>query len=76
MKALLGLVTLALAALIVEDKLREVAADAHGAYDEAVVQAREARTSLSQQVRQQPIISLLIAGSVAYALAVVIPTRT
>ena len=76
MKALLGLVTLALAALIVEDTLRQVAADARGAYDGAAMQAREARTSVSQHVRQQPLISLLVAGGLAYALAAVIPSRT
>ena len=76
MKALLGLVALVLAALIAEDKVRQAAAGAHGAYDEALVQAREARMSLSRKVRQQPIMSLLVAGGIAYALAAVIPTRT
>jgi hypothetical protein len=75
MKSLLALVTLALTALIFEEKARQVAGDAHDAIDHAVLQAREATQSLSQQVERQPLISLLIAGGVAYALATLIPAR-
>jgi hypothetical protein len=75
MKSLLALVTLALTALVLEEKAREVAGDAHDAYGQAVVQAREAKQSLSEQVREQPLISLLIAGGLAYAVASVIPVR-
>jgi hypothetical protein len=75
MKSLLALVTLALAALVVEEKARQIAGEAHGAYDEAVVQARDARQTLAQKVGQQPLISLLVAGGLAYALALVIPKR-
>ena len=66
MKSLLALVTLALAALVVEEKARQLAG-------EAVVQARDAKKTLSQQVEQQPLLSLLIAGGAAYALASLIP---
>jgi hypothetical protein len=75
MKSLLALVTLALTALMLEEKARQVAGDAHDAYSEAVVQAREARKTLVQQVEQQPLISMLVAGGIAYALASVIPAR-
>jgi len=75
MKALLALVTFALAALVVEEKARQVAGDAHDAYGEAVVHAREAKKTLAQHVEQQPVISLLIAGGLAYALASIIPSR-
>jgi len=75
MKTLLALITFALAALIVEDKARQVAGDAHDAYGEAVVHARDAKRTLTQQVEQQPVISLLVAGGVAYALASIIPSR-
>jgi hypothetical protein len=75
MKSLLALVTLALTALVLEEKARQVAGDAHDAYGEAVVQAREAKKTLAQQVEQQPLISLLIAGGLAYAVASVIPSR-
>lgn len=75
MKPLLALVTLALTALIFEEKARQIAADAHHAYGEAVDQAREATETLSQKVEQQPLISLLVAGGLAYALASLIPGR-
>ena len=75
MKALLALVTLTLTVLIVEEKARQLAGDAQDAYGGAVEQAREATQTLSQKVEQQPLISLLIAGGLAYALASVIPAR-
>ena len=75
MKHLLALVTLALAALVLEEKGRQVAGDARDAFGQAAVQAREARQSLTQQVGRQPWISILVAGSVAYALASIIPDR-
>ena len=75
MKALLALVTLTLTVLIFEEKARQLAGDAQDAYGGAVEQAREATQTLSQKVEQQPLISLLIAGGLAYALASVIPTR-
>jgi hypothetical protein len=75
MKTLLALVTLALTALILEEKARQVAGDAQDAYGEAVVQGREATEALSQKIEQQPLISLLVAGGLAYAAASVIPKR-
>jgi hypothetical protein len=75
MKSLLALVTLALTALILEERARQVAGDAQDALDQAVVQARGAKQTLAQQVEQQPLISLLIAGGLAYALAWIIPAR-
>jgi hypothetical protein len=75
MKSLLALVTLAVTALVLEEKAREVAGDAQDAYTGAVVQAREAKRTLVQQVEQQPLISLLVAAGLAYAVASVIPSR-
>ena len=75
MKPLLALVTLALTALVLEEKAREVAGDAQDAYGQAVVQAREVKQTLAGQVRQQPLSSLLIAGGLAYAVASVVPAR-
>ncbi len=75
MKALLAMVTLALTALLLEEKARQVAGDAHDAYDGALVQAGEARKTLSEHVQQQPVISLLLAAGLAYAVASVIPAR-
>ena len=75
MKPLLALVTLVLATLIFEEKAREVASDARHAYGEAADQAREATKSLVHSVEKQPLISLLVAGGIAYALASIIPSR-
>jgi hypothetical protein len=76
MKSLLALAILALTALLFEEKARQVAGDAHDALDQAVVQAREAKLSLTQKVEQQPLISVLVAGGIAYALAKIVPART
>lgn len=75
MKTLLALVTLALTALVLEEKARQVAGDAQDAYGEVIVQGREAAQALSQKIEQQPLISLLVAGGLAYALATILPGR-
>jgi hypothetical protein len=75
MKPLLALVTLALTALIFEEKAREVAGDAQDALGQAVAQARDAKQSLTQTVAHQPLLSLLVAGGLAYALASILPVR-
>jgi hypothetical protein len=76
MKAILAVVTLALVALVVEEKARQVAGNAHDAYGEVVDQARDATETLSQKVEQKPLIALLIAGSLGYVLASLMPSRT
>ncbi len=75
MKTLLALVTLALTALVLEEKARQVAGNAHDAYGEAVTHGREATHALSLKIEQQPLISLLVAGGLAYAVATVVPSR-
>ena len=75
MKSLLALVTLALAALVLEEKARQLAGDAQNAFGQAAVQAHEAKQSLTRTVGQQPWFSLLIAGGLAYTLASIIPAR-
>jgi hypothetical protein len=75
MKSMLTLVTLVLTALIFEEKARQLAGDAQDAYSDTVKQAREATHALSQTVERQPLISLLVAGGLAYALASVLPSR-
>ncbi len=75
MKTLLALVTVALTALILEEKARQVAGDAQEAYSGAVVQGREAKKALSQTIEQQPLVSLLVAGGLAYAVASIVPGR-
>jgi hypothetical protein len=76
MKPLLALVTLALTTLIFEEKARQVAGDAQEAYSELAGQAAEAKRALVGKVERQPLISLLLAGGVAYALASIIPSRS
>jgi ElaB/YqjD/DUF883 family membrane-anchored ribosome-binding protein len=75
MKAILAVVTLALVALVVEEKARQVAGDAQDAYGEVVDQARGATETLSQKVEQKPLVALLIAGSIGYVLASLMPRR-
>jgi hypothetical protein len=73
MKPLLALVTLALTVLIFEEKARQVAGDAQDALDQTVVQVRDAKQSLTHKVEQQPLISVLFAGGLAYLLAKIMP---
>jgi hypothetical protein len=75
MKPLLALVTLALTALVFEEKARQVAGDMQDACNELVAQAGEAKSALTAKVERQPLMSLLVAGGVAYALATLMPTR-
>jgi hypothetical protein len=75
MKPLLALVTLALTALIFEEKARQIAGDAQEVYGQAAAQVGEAKQAVVSHVEQQPLLSLLIAGGLAYALASIIPTR-
>lgn len=76
MKPLLALVTLALTTLIFEEKARQLAGDAQQAYNELAGQAHDAKTNLVGNVQRQPLLSLLVAGGVAYLLASIIPHRS
>ncbi len=75
MKAILALATLALVALVLEEKGRQVAGEAKDAYGEAVVQARDAAQSVREGVGQKPLAALVIAGAFGYVLALLIPLR-
>lgn len=75
MKALLALTALVLTSLLFEEKARQVAGDAQDACTEVVAQVREAKTALSGKIERQPLLSLLVAGGIAYALASIIPAR-
>jgi hypothetical protein len=48
MKPILAIATLALVALVIEDKARQLARDAQSAYGGAVDQARESSVALSK----------------------------
>ena len=75
MKAILALATLALVALVLEEKGRQVAGEARDAYGEAVAQARDATQATRQRIGQRPLASLIIAGVVGYVLSRVVPHR-
>lgn len=75
MKSLLAMLTMTLAALVLEEKVRQVVGDAQGAVGQAMVQAHDAKGTLTHKVGQQPWMSLLIAGGLAYALATIVPVR-
>ncbi|WP_158927138.1 hypothetical protein [Acidisphaera sp. S103] len=75
MKPLLALATLTLTVLLFEEKARQIASDAQDAIDQTVVQVRDAKRSLTHKVEQQPLISMLFAGGVAYMLAKIMPVR-
>ena len=75
MKPLLALVTLTLTVMIFEEKARQIAGDAQDAFDQTVAQVCDATQSLTHKVEQQPLISVLLAGGLAYLLAKVAPAR-
>lgn len=75
MKSVLAVVALALAALVIEERARQVAGEAQDAYGEAVEQARGATKTLSRNVKQRPLSAVLMAAGVGYVLAVFMPHR-
>jgi hypothetical protein len=75
MKPLLALVALGLTTLIFEERARQVAGDVHQTYNDIVTQVSEAKQTVTEKVERQPIISLLIAGGLAYMLASIVPGR-
>ena len=74
-KWVLGLLTVVLAALALEDKGRQVAGNAREAYGEAADQARVATKTLSRNVDRQPLSALLVASVLGYVLARLLPRR-
>lgn len=75
MKSILALTTLALVCLVLEERARQVAAEAKVAYGEAVDQVHDATQSLHRDVKQQPLAAILIASGVGFALARLVPRR-
>ena len=75
MKSILALATLILAALVVEEKARQLAGEAEDVCAGAALHGRQATLALSQKIERQPLMSLMIAGGLAYILAMVIPHR-
>jgi len=73
MKPLLALVTVTLTVLLFEEKARQIAGEAQNALDNTVSQVRDAKHALTHKVEQQPLISVLFAGGLAYLLAKIAP---
>ena len=73
MKSILAMATLALVALVLEDKARQLAGDAQNAYGGAVDQAREPSEALSRKVENRPVAAVLIAAAIGYALSRLLP---
>ncbi|MBV8523645.1 MAG: hypothetical protein JOY71_16235 [Acetobacteraceae bacterium] len=75
MKWVLAIATLALAAIALEEKSREVAGDARIAAGHAVDQARDATGALTRNVEHQPLSAILVAAMAGYVLAQIVPRR-
>ncbi len=75
MKSVLALATLALVALALEEKTREVAGEARDAYGEIVTRAHKSRDQVAQKVAGHPIGALVLAGGLGCALAFLLPPR-
>ena len=73
MKPILAIATLALVALVIEDKARQLAGDAQSVYGGAVDQARESSEALSRKVEDRPVAAVLIAAGVGYAVSRLLP---
>ena len=73
MKPILAIATLALVALVIEDKARQLAGDAQNAYGGAVDQARESSEALSKKVEDRPVVAVLMAAGIGCALSRLLP---
>ena len=69
MKSVLAVVALALVTLVLEDKARQIAGDAQQVYGEAAEQARAARETVSQKVESQPLVAVLVAAVIGFAVS-------
>jgi hypothetical protein len=74
-KALLAAATVALIALVVEEKARQVAHDTSDAYGVVKDQAQAATGAVAQKVEQLPLISLVVAAVVGYVLSGLMPRK-
>jgi ElaB/YqjD/DUF883 family membrane-anchored ribosome-binding protein len=74
-KALLALATVALIALVVEDRARQVAHETSDAFGVIKDQAQAATGAVAQKVEQVPLISLVVATVVGYFLSGLMPRK-
>ncbi len=75
MKSVLAVATLAIVALVMEDRARQLAGDAHDAYGELVDQTRHSKEVVTHKIEEKPMIALLVAGAVGYAVSAIWPRR-
>jgi hypothetical protein len=75
MKAVLALATLALVTLVFDEKARQLAGDAQDVYGHAVGQARDATDTVVDKVERMPLVSMLVAAGIGYALSGLMPRR-
>ncbi len=73
MKSILSVAILAMIALIVEEKTRQIAGEAHDAYGELVDQTQRSAEAVSHKIENRPMIALLLAGGLGFAAAKVMP---
>ena len=69
MKALLGLATVALTILVMEEKARQLAGDAQHAVGEAAHQARVTRDAITHKVEDQPLMGVVVAAVVGFVIS-------
>jgi hypothetical protein len=74
-KSVLAVATLAVVALVMEDRARQLAGEAHDAYGELVDQTRHSTELMTHRIEKRPIVALLVAGAVGYALSAIWPRR-
>ncbi len=75
MKSVLAVATMAIVALVLEEKTRQIAGEAHDAVDGLVDQPRRSTELVSHKIENRPMIALLVAGGLGYAAAVFLPRR-
>jgi hypothetical protein len=69
MKSVLALATFALVILVLEDKARQVAANAQDAYGETAGRVRSLAADTRRATKNRPVPSLLVASIVGYGLS-------
>lgn len=69
MKSILALATLALVALVVEEKTRQIAGEVQDTYAGAESRVRTAAADTRRAVKRQPLSALLIAGTAGLFLS-------
>ncbi len=75
MKSVLAVATMAIVALVMEDRARQLAGEAHDAYGALVDTTRTSTEAVTNKIEARPMAALLIAGGLGYALSAILPRR-